>query len=163
MGKASSPGRQGQAWRASWSGGLAGTQETPGGGRGTEHGEMGAGPGREEGRADPSRRGHPEPEAPPLSSEGARSWFPAPAWEPETTEGAVIAPRCLWAMGEAALKFPPRPALSPGGASPGRSQLAQRGHERGRGRERLGSAPGAQDPLGTCHVDNTTHACPHRA
>lgn len=102
----------------------AGTQERPGGGRGTKCGEMGAGPCREEGGAHPSHWGHtePEPQAPPLSSEGARSWFPAPAWEPETTEGAVIAPRCLqgmWAMGEAALKFPPRQVLSPGGASPG--------------------------------------------
>lgn len=29
--------------------------------------------------------GRTVPEAPPLSLEGARSWFPAPAWEPETT------------------------------------------------------------------------------
>ena len=66
--------------------------------------------------------------APPFSFEGARRWFPASAWEPETAEGAVIAPRCLqgvWAMGEAALKFPPPQALSPGGASPGGSQLTR--------------------------------------
>lgn len=68
-----------------------GPQERPGGRRGTKRGEMGAGPGREEGGA--------APEAPPLGSEGQGSWFPAPAWEPETTEGAVIAPGVCRACG----------------------------------------------------------------
>lgn len=84
-----------------------------------ERGEMGAGPGREE--------GHTAPEAPPLGRR--RELVPSTSLGTETTEGAVIAPRCLqgvWAKGKAALKFPPRQPLSPGGASPGGSQLTQR-------------------------------------
>lgn len=127
LGKASPQGgRPGLEGVLEW---WAGTQERPGGGGGAKCGEMGPRPGRQEARALPSRWDHTEPaqwepQAPPLRSEGAGSRFSAPAWEPETTEGVVIAPRCLqgmWAMGEAALKSPPRQPLSPGGASPGSS------------------------------------------
>lgn len=126
MGKASSLG--GQARPGGWPGVVADTQERPGEGRGTKRGGWRQGlAGR---RVERTPATGP-PRAPGTTPQLGRSQELVPSTSLGTRDhrgGVVIAPRCLqgvWAMGEAALKFPPRQALSSGRASPGRSPLAQ--------------------------------------
>lgn len=135
------PGRPGWVWRVSWWW-RGSTLEL--------EGEQGC---REEGRA------WPLPKAPPLSLEGARSWFPAPAWEPRPQRGRKLLPGVCRASGRwerQLLNFPHAPRAQAGpppvaAGGPGRAfQLQGLGFRR----------PGAGTLWADVHVDRATTCSP---
>lgn len=138
-------GRPGGVWRVSWRW-WGSTLELAG--------EQGW---RDEGRA------WPTPKAPPLSVEGARSWFPAPAWEPRPQRGRKLLPGVCRASGRwerQLLNFPPR-GPEPGRGLPGwlPADLARFSNSRDLGSDALGQGPSGQMSM----LTGPPHARPHRA